>query len=726
MRAFVSHGSGEEESQFARELSQLLRPYFQGGVFCFEEYPYGAVSNFVTQINIELGKCQVFILLVGKKLAAATKDADSYQIREVTTFEDYIKDHDDRQILWMPFPDCKIPNVLRHTKNYIRVDYHGEPRAVASKIASIVTKTHVALRTEDDLSFESHLFSLENDIAAFFQTLEQLGSRLYDEPGIDGRHERLRDKIRSGSPSKWPTVAREAGATAANPADPEIVGEFRPDDARVLVSARDVDGTAKLTFLEAGPREQLRFCGRIKGGTCDQLNVALLVSGGITPGTNAAIDGIVRRHEWYARDSQYKLNIFGVHDGFGGLLTFDHVSLQSDTTSRHASRGGSILATSSTKPLEGSDRQGDLRQMALQLTRHGIDILYVIGGDGSMRAARALRNTLATQNVDARSAQKIASVVGVPKTIDNDILWVSQSFGYPSVVEKAREILEHLSNEVTSNPRICVVQLFGSDSGFVAGNATLATNTGACDAALIPEVPFCMHGLVKHLVTAIFRREQRKMRGLSTIAMSASIPSSMVVMAEAAIPIDALDYKEHPAVELTSDEKTALERFDKNRRAGRRIEGHISDALRDAGLKIVKTGIQIHIPDAIQKVQNELEFGTTPLPIINWAKLAQKTLASEPRHLLCAIPPNALDLSTAQRLGLLAVDSALAGYTDFMISLWLSEYVLVPLELVTLGRKRIPEKGMLWKSVVGKTGQPARMVCNECLTKVWPTSSSTS
>lgn len=86
--------------------------------------------------------------------------------------------------------------------------------------------------------------------------------------------------------------------------------------------------------------------------------------------------------------------------------------------------------------------------------------------------------------------------------------------------------------------------------------------------------------------------------------------------------------------------------------------------------------------------------------------------------------PNTLDLITAQRLGLLAVDNALAGYTDFMISQWLTEYVLVPLELVALGRKRIPEKGMFWKSVVGKTGQPARMVCSECKSRFLPTTQS--
>jgi 6-phosphofructokinase len=73
------------------------------------------------------------------------------------------------------------------------------------------------------------------------------------------------------------------------------------------------------------------------------------------------------------------------------------------------------------------------------------------------------------------------------------------------------------------------------------------------------------------------------------------------------------------------------------------------------------------------------------------------------------MPPSCLDIIIGNRLGTLAVDNALAGYTDFMISQWLTEYVLVPLELVVLGRKRIPESGIFWKTVLAKTGQPAKL-----------------
>ena len=91
-----------------------------------------------------------------------------------------------------------------------------------------------------------------------------------------------------------------------------------------------------------------------------------------------------------------------------------------------------------------------------------------------------------------------------------------------------------------------------------------------------------------------------------------------------------------------------------------------------------------------------------------WPKL--RVVCSEPRHLVRSLEPSTSDIITGQRLGLLAVDAAMAGYTDCMISQWLTEFALVPLELVVLGRKRIPPRGMFWKSVISKTGQARDLV----------------
>ncbi len=86
-----------------------------------------------------------------------------------------------------------------------------------------------------------------------------------------------------------------------------------------------------------------------------------------------------------------------------------------------------------------------------------------------------------------------------------------------------------------------------------------------------------------------------------------------------------------------------------------------------------------------------------------------RVITNEPRHLIRSIPPSVTDVIFGERLGALAVDNAMAGYTDFMVSQWLTEFVLVPLKLVVLGRKRVPIDGIFWKSVLSKTGQASSM-----------------
>jgi 6-phosphofructokinase len=137
-------------------------------------------------------------------------------------------------------------------------------------------------------------------------------------------------------------------------------------------------------------------------------------------------------------------------------------------------------------------------------------------------------------------------------------------------------------------------------------------------------------------------------------------------------------------------------KFVKRHGNGQRIEGQTEDNLRQASLHLVTQALEILLKrkDIAPDFHDDLT---------DWGRL--RLLTNEPRHLLRAAAPSTSDITMAQRLGILAVDNALAGYTDFMISQWLTEYVLVPLDLVVLGRKRIPEDGIFWKSVIAKTGQ---------------------
>ena len=255
--------------------------------------------------------------------------------------------------------------------------------------------------------------------------------------------------------------------------------------------------------------------------------------------------------------------------------------------------------------------------------------------------------------------------------MDNDILWVWQSFGFATAVEKAREIIDCLSTEVRSNPRICVLQLFGSVSGFVVSHAVLSSQSGQCDAALIPEAPFTIKRLAEKLAW--------KFRDHGGQIDSTKLPLGMIVMAETAIPEDAAEYEGEAG--LTGDELAALQAYQNEEEY---LDGQTSDELRSASLKLVVYGIKKELNRHFDQV---------------------RIFTNEPRHILRATNPSFSDIIIGQRLGSLAVDNAMAGYSNFMVSQWLTEFVLVPLRIVALGRKRIPESGIFWKSVLAKTGQ---------------------
>jgi 6-phosphofructokinase 1 len=453
-----------------------------------------------------------------------------------------------------------------------------------------------------------------------------------------------------------------------------------------------------LTFAEAGPRETLRFpVGWDTELEVLKLDVGIVVTGGIAPGINAVISGIVQRHLLYhspdtgqvkrgANLHQYQLRILGYMNGFVDLPGATHTVLFSShgmsgrmasvASARAEARKtsgdpGSRLGTSRQEKMLGSrdpaERTGAIDRIVERLKSDGIDILYVIGGDGSMRAAHAIWETA------QRSGYPI-SVVAVPKTMDNDILWVWQSFGFLSAVEKAREALQQLHVEVTSNPRLCICQLFGSDSGFVVSHAALAS--GVCDLALIPEVPFSMDVIGRYVVQRLRDRY-----------FASKSPYALVAMAETAIPTDVEKYIDDQEIGLDDGEKEHVRLFLAH---GRRVEGQTPDELRRAGLKIVSRVLE-------RKIHEVNTFDSF------------RVFSNEPRHLLRTTGPSVSDVIFGQRLGTLAVDNAMAGYTDFMISQWMTEYVLVPLPLVILGRKRVPPEGIFWKSVLASTGQPAKL-----------------
>jgi 6-phosphofructokinase/HEPN domain-containing protein len=277
-----------------------------------------------------------------------------------------------------------------------------------------------------------------------------------------------------------------------------------------------------------------------------------------------------------------------------------------------------------------------------------------------MRAAHSIWKRAEEEKFDL-------TVAAIPKTMDNDVLWVWQSFGFLSAVERAKEMVLQLHTEVSSNPRLGIMQLFGSDSGFVVSHAALGSDV--CDYVMIPEVPFTLGLACRNLVEELKRRLEDEGKA-----------HALVAMAETAIPRDAGDYLDC----LGEREREAVEGF---LLRGRRVYGQTQDELRRAGIKIVESALY-------QRLAEEGEY---------WEDF--RIVTNEPRHLIRSMEPSVSDVIFGERLGVLAVDNAMAGYTDFMISQWLTEYVLVPLELVVLGRKRVPRDGIFWKTVVASTGQ---------------------
>jgi 6-phosphofructokinase 1 len=423
-------------------------------------------------------------------------------------------------------------------------------------------------------------------------------------------------------------------ATLKNPVSEEIVGTYRGLDQRKCVTA-DMDVIKKLaeksklipSFLVAGPSQLLYHDPQ-------SVKAAIITSGGLAPGLNCAVHSIVTRH-WntYSINKAKRGGVFGIRNGFIGLCSSppDMVMLEPNETEGWLDRGGSILGARRVT-------EDDLATtITKNMTRHDIDILYVIGGDGSLKVAHQI----------AKLAKTI-SVVGVPKTMDNDVLWVWQSFGFNTASEKATEVVNTMHSEAESTRRVCIIELFGAESGFIAANAALAS--GHVDLVMVPESFMALPKenynklLLRYVEHLVVRKKEKA--------------HAVVVLAEG-------------VGELLKQREISLE--------GTQITG-----------KDFAGQFRIFLQGRLKERIGQ------PVDVF----------VNQPRHNIRAIPANAYDRTYCQRLGALAVDNALAGYTDFMISQWLTEYVLVPLELVTKEQKSIPPCGMFWKQVISSTGQP--------------------
>jgi len=235
-------------------------------------------------------------------------------------------------------------------------------------------------------------------------------------------------------------------------------------------------------FEAAGPREAIYF-------DPSKLKCGIVTCGGICPGLNDVIRAIVLSLNYH-----YGVKtVFGFRYGYEGLTHHNaHVPLeltpQRVEDIHHA--GGTIL---------GSSRgPQDVAEMVDTLERMGVGILFTVGGDGTLRGAAAISEEIARRNL------KIA-VIGIPKTIDNDISFVQTSFGFETAVSEASKVIYAANSEAEGAWNgIGLVKLMGRESGFIACFATLATSV--VNYCLIPEVPFSLDAFLEHLRLRLERR----------------------------------------------------------------------------------------------------------------------------------------------------------------------------------------------------------------------------
>lgn len=235
--------------------------------------------------------------------------------------------------------------------------------------------------------------------------------------------------------------------------------------------------------------------------------LAVLTGGGDCPGLNAVIRAVVKSAH------QYGLETIGIHDGFRGAVEGDFLPLSLKDVSGILPRGGTILGTTNrdnpfayVSEENGVVQKSDRSQAVISnLKSAGVDVLVAIGGDGSLKIALEF-------------SRLGLPVVGIPKTIDNDLMATDQTFGFQTAVTTAQEALDRLHTTAESHHRVMILEVMGRYAGWIALYAGLA---GGADVILLPEIPYNLHKVALAI-------QERSKQGKKF---------SIVVVAEGAKPI---------------------------------------------------------------------------------------------------------------------------------------------------------------------------------------------
>lgn len=228
------------------------------------------------------------------------------------------------------------------------------------------------------------------------------------------------------------------------------------------------------------------------------LRVALVTSGGDCQGLNAAIRGIGKT----LFEKLDNVEIYGMYDGYRGLIECDYKFMEPRDFSGILTTGGTILGTSRQRYIPGKDIVDDegnslIPDMLHTYNRLNLDCLVIMGGNGTQKSAKLI-------------ADAGMNVITLPKTIDNDIFGTDTTFGFQSAVDIATNVIDYIHSTASSHGRIFVVELMGRDAGWLTLNAGISSGA---DVILIPEIPYDIEK-----VAAVIERRRKSGRSFSIVA----------------------------------------------------------------------------------------------------------------------------------------------------------------------------------------------------------------
>jgi 6-phosphofructokinase 1 len=419
-------------------------------------------------------------------------------------------------------------------------------------------------------------------------------------------------------------LSRVYGDSIANYVEDSATVLYDTDRDRLLQQVRA--GRTPPAFQKAGPREKIFFDPAT-------VSAAIVTAGGLSPGINNVIRTLVMQL-WH----RYKVTtIHGIRYGLQGFIPeygCEPLALRPETVDDIHEKGGSIL---------GSSRgPQDTGRIVDWLERTHVSILFAIGGDGTLRAAQEIYEEI------TRRDRPIA-VVGIPKTIDNDIAFVEKTFGLETAFSVAAEAIRGAHTEAVGSPNgIGLVKVMGRMSGFIAANAALAMSE--VNFVLIPEVPFDLEG-PRGLFAALEERLRRRRHAVVLVAEGAG-------------------------------QRYVSPDFDRKDVSGNPVLGDIGIFLNAEIKKYFKANTDLYV---------NIKY-------------------IDPSYLVRSAPANAHDSTYCIQLAQNAVHAAMAGKTGMIVGRWNSEFTHLPIKLAVSQRKTLSPEDPLWLSVLEATGQPLLMV----------------